>query len=176
MPLLAKLPSCAAANIRICRFQWWQTERPDEPLHITTGYSTKESMVQQTCIDKFPDVGKYKVGIKLGRDEDTVNRLTGGWDYTNTTRLIWVNGEFDPWLYATVSSPDRPGGPLESTDDAPVYMLPGASHCADYVTANYDVNEDARIMFDGVAENMKKWAAEFYLQHNVTRVFKSGSV
>ncbi|EJP63349.1 serine peptidase, putative [Beauveria bassiana ARSEF 2860] len=152
-------------------FQWWQTERPGTPLHVTTGYDTEESMRRETCLDGFPDVGRHKVGIKLGRDEDTVNRLTGGWDNNNATRLVWVNAEFDPWLYATVSSPDRPDGPLQSTENAPVFMLRGAAHCNDYVTKNYDVNEDARTMFDGVATNMKKWAAEFYEQYNVTRRF-----
>lgn len=153
------------------RFQWWQTERPDKPLHVTTGYYTEQLMRQETCIDVFPDVGKFKVGIKLGRDESTVNRLTTGWENTNATRLVWVNANLDPWLYATVSSPDRPGGPLQSTEDAPVYMLRGAAHCNDYLTDNYYANDDARTMFDGVAENMKKWAADFYKQHNVTRSF-----
>ncbi|KAM3437764.1 hypothetical protein MY4824_003598 [Beauveria thailandica] len=152
-------------------FQWWPTERPGRPLHVTTGYDTEESMRRETCLDNFPDVGGYKVGIKLGRDEHTVNRLTGGWDNNNATRLIWVNAEFDPWLYATVSSPDRPGGPLQSTENAPVFMLRGTSHCNDYVVKNADFNEDARAMFDGVATNMKKWAAEFYEQHNITRSF-----
>ncbi|EGX90114.1 serine peptidase, putative [Cordyceps militaris CM01] len=152
-------------------FQWWPTEKPGEPLHITTGYDTEESARKEDCIDIFPDVGKYKVGIKLGRDETTVNRLTGGWDNNNATRLVWVNAELDPWLFATVSSPDRPGGPLEGTDDAPLYWLPGAAHCNDYRTENYNVNEDARAMFDGVADNMKRWAADFYMQHNITRDF-----
>ncbi|KAM3566353.1 hypothetical protein ARSEF4850_000676 [Beauveria asiatica] len=113
------------------KFQWWQTERPGRPLHVTTGYYTEESMRRDNCLDNFPDVGGYKVGIKLGRDEDTVNRLTGGWDNNNATRLVWVNAEFDPWLYATVSSPDRPGGPLQSTEKAPVFMLRGTAHCND---------------------------------------------
>ncbi|KAM3503911.1 hypothetical protein MY10362_003898 [Beauveria mimosiformis] len=152
-------------------FQWWQTERPDRPLHITTGYDTKDAMLRANCFDKFPDVGSYKVGIKLGRDQDTVNRLTGGWDRNNATRVIWVNGEFDPWLYATVSSPDRPGGPLQSTENAPVFLLRGAAHCNDYIVKNADFNEDARVLFDEVATKMKKWAAEFYEQHNVTRTF-----
>ncbi|XWW94244.1 hypothetical protein V2A60_002187 [Cordyceps javanica] len=165
--------SASSWDWQLCNepFQWWQSERPGTPLHVTTGYDTEDWLRHSTCIDEFPDVGKYKVGIKLGRDESTVNRLTGGWDNTNATRLVWVNAEFDPWLYATVSSPDRPGGPLQGTTDAPVYMLRGAAHCNDHSTANYHANEDARAMFDGVAENMKKWAAEFYKQHNVTRTF-----
>lgn len=70
------------------RFQWWQTERPDKPLHVTTGHYTEQLMRQETCIDVFPDVGKFKVGIKLGRDESTVNRLTTGWE--NTQRHVYA--------------------------------------------------------------------------------------
>ncbi|OAA60147.1 Peptidase S28 [Cordyceps fumosorosea ARSEF 2679] len=149
-------------------FEWWQTERAGTPLHMTTGYDTEESQRNETC-SLFPDVGNYKVGVKLGRNADTVNKLTGGWGVTNTTRLAWVNAEFDPWLYATVSSPDRPGGALQSTADAPVYWLRGTAHCNDYLTGNYAVNDDARAMFDGVAANMKQWADDFYKQHNITR-------
>ncbi|OAR01670.1 hypothetical protein LLEC1_03981 [Akanthomyces lecanii] len=152
-------------------FEWWPTERPGRPLHVTTGYDTETSLRQAVCIDAFPDVGKYKVGVKMGRNEHAVNRLTSGWRNHNATRLVWVNADLDPWLYATVSSPDRPGGPLQSTEDAPVYMLRGGSHCNDFPTQNAAVNEDARIMFDGVATNMKRWATEFYKQHNVTRTF-----
>ncbi|OAA74986.1 Peptidase S28 [Akanthomyces lecanii RCEF 1005] len=160
-------------NWQLCNepLEWWPTERPDRPLHITTGYDTEQSLRQAVCIDAFPDVGKYKVGVQTGRNEHAVNRLTSGWRNHNATRLVWVNANLDPWLYATVSSPDRPGGPLQSTEDAPLYMLRGGSHCNDYPTQNAAANGDARIMFDGVATNMKKWATEFYRLHNVTRKF-----
>lgn len=155
---------------QLCRFQWWITERPGTPYHMTSASATVEQSKDAVCYKQYPDMGKYKVGIKLGRDEDTVNRLTGGWEgVANLTRIAWVNADFDPWLYATVSSPDRPGGPLQSTENAPVYWLRGTAHCNDYYTKNYHANEDARKMFDGVASNMKKWVAEFYKEKNITR-------
>lgn len=121
------------------------------------------------CSTQFPPVGNYKVGLADGRSYKTANWETGGWSHHASKRLIWVNSDRDPWLYATVSSPERPGGPLQSTEHAPVYMLRGTGHCNDYMTKNYFYNEDARNMFDGVASHMKKWVAEFYEQHNLTR-------
>ncbi len=54
-----------------------------------------------------------------------VNAWTGGWSVTNTTRLMYVNGQYDPWRDSTVSSINRPGGPLQSTSEVPVYVVPG---------------------------------------------------
>ncbi|KAJ3491165.1 hypothetical protein NLG97_g5640 [Lecanicillium saksenae] len=148
-------------------FEWWQDDRPGEPFGMVTSYATREYLIDQVCGTSFPNQTNY--GLASGKGAEGVNQRTGGWDQTNTTRLVWVNADQDPWLYATVSSPDRPGGPLESTDEAPVYMLRGAAHCNDFVTDNYWANEDARNMFDGVATYMQKWVAEFYEEKNITR-------
>ncbi|KAJ6781295.1 hypothetical protein PWT90_07981 [Aphanocladium album] len=151
-------------------FQWWQANSPNKSLHMTSALLDEQWFKDSDCHEVFPPVGKYKVGIDLGRDETIVNRLTGGWDGANNlTRIAWVNADLDPWLYATVSSPDRPGGPQQGTGDAPLYMLRGTAHCNDYYTVNGDYNDDAREMFTGVGANMKKWAAEFYELHNITR-------
>lgn len=150
-------------------FQWWQTDRPHRPYGMVSSYVTRDYLIKQICESTFPNVGSARFGLKNGLDADTVNRRTGGWGHTNTTRLVWVNADNDPWLYATVSSPARPGGPLQSTEAAPVYMLRGAAHCNDFVTANYWVNEDAKNMFDGVAAHMRQWVAEFYEEKNIDR-------
>jgi hypothetical protein len=54
----------------------------------------------------------------------------------NTTHVVWVNGEFDPWRDATVSSIFRPGGLLSSTEAAPVILIPGRIHCTDLIARN----------------------------------------
>lgn len=115
------------------------------------------------------EVGGYKVGIKTGKTEHGVNKYTGGWRNVHTKRMFFVNGELDPWLYATVSSPIRQGGPLEGTTDTPVHVLQGAAHCTDYYTENMQHNEGSRKMFEQMSASMKKWVAEFYEQHNITR-------
>jgi hypothetical protein len=54
----------------------------------------------------------------------------------DTTRLTWTNGEFDPWLPASVSSEFRPGGPLASTAQHPVNVIPKGIHCYDLILRN----------------------------------------
>lgn len=136
---------------------------------MISSFVTREVFINQVCSETFPTVGQYTFGAASRLSAGTVNSRTGGWDQTNTTRLVWVNADRDPWLYATVSSPDRPGGPLESTEEAPLYMLRGAAHCNDFSTDNYFVNEDARVMFDGVASHMQKWVGEFYEEKGIVR-------
>jgi len=60
----------------------------------------------------FPSEGNYTVGEVAGRTEAQVNAYTKGWSFSNSTRLLWVNGGFDPWREAGVSSEFRPGGTL----------------------------------------------------------------
>ena len=70
--------------------------------------------------------------------------------------------EFDPWRGASVSSIFRPGGPLESTPQAPVFLHAGARHCEDLAMANVRANDalardvrDATVVLEG-------WMGEFY--------------
>lgn len=136
---------------------------------MTSQDDTRASYITEACDATFPDVGGYKYGLREGRADHTVNRLTSGWHRHNSTRVAWVNADRDPWLYATVSSPLRDSGPLQSTEQSPVFYLHGAAHCNDYFTVNAAANEEARAMFDGVVAHMKKWAGEFYDEHNITR-------
>lgn len=137
---------------------------------MTSALISEQWFKDAVCHQQFPPVDGYEDGLDQGRNETTVNKLTGGWEGAkNLTRIAWVNADYDPWLYATVSSPDRPGGPQQSAEDAPLYFLHGTAHCNDYITDNYFHSDDARKMFDGVAAHMKKWAAEFYEAHNIAR-------
>ncbi|KIH93311.1 hypothetical protein SPBR_04143 [Sporothrix brasiliensis 5110] len=72
-------------------------------------------------------------GSATGKTVDMLNAVTGGWDF-NAKRVLWVNGEFDPWRPASVSSAFRPGGPLQSTPDSPVILINGGRHCEDMNT------------------------------------------
>lgn len=123
---------------------------------------TRELSINHTCESAFPDVNGFKYGIKEGRSAATVNSYTGGWDATNTTRLLWINGELDPWRGATVSSQSRPGGPLKSTKQAPVFMLPGASHCNDEPTW-YILEKDKTLgpIVKAAMAQIKEWVKEF---------------
>lgn len=93
-----------------------------------------------------------------------MNDYTGGWDYVNTTRLIWTNGEWDPWKDATVSSDFRPGGPLVSTKEAPLNMIPGGIHCSDLIASNGVANRGVQEVIDNEISVIKGWVEDFYTQ------------
>ncbi|RDA89996.1 hypothetical protein CP533_2685 [Ophiocordyceps camponoti-saundersi (nom. inval.)] len=168
LPQLDK-DSQTAWNWFLCNepFEWWPIAGPDDggivPKALTRDYFL------QSCYNMFPAKDKQTFGIAKGHTVEQVNAKTGGWNKVNTTRLLWVNGELDPWLPATVSSEKRPGGPLKSTKEVPVWVIPKGSHCNEIKVANADVNEGARRAITGVDKQMKEWVNEFYELHGKTR-------
>ena len=128
---------------------------------------------REQCAFYFPPEREghttYTYRLARGKRAEDVNRRTGGWSATGTTRLMHANGELDPWLDATLSSRFRPGGPVKSTEQLPVRVIPGGMHCSDLYGQNWDVNEDVRRIVDEEVDNMKTWVAEFYVEKNKTR-------
>ena len=116
---------------------------------------------QRQCDLFFPPEGEYTYGSARGKTVEDVNAYTGGW-FANTTRLIWTNGQYDPWKDATVSSDFRPGGPLESTDAAPVQVIPSGVHCSDLHARNGAVNEGVQEIIDNEIAQIKTWVEEYY--------------
>ncbi|KAG8406126.1 hypothetical protein J3458_021453 [Metarhizium acridum] len=49
---------------------------------------------------------------------------------------MWVNGEYDPWTPATVSSKSRPGGPLKSSKQAPVWIVSNTNYDGIFTSYN----------------------------------------
>jgi hypothetical protein len=63
-----------------------------------------------------------------------------------------------------VSSEFRPGGPLPSREEAPLFLLPGATHCIDLVVKNGVVNAGVRAAQKSAIAIMKDWVEQFYLR------------
>lgn len=144
-------------------FEWWQVWAPEADSKMAPRNFDREYYRRQ-CNLFFPEVGGFTFGLNKGRTVDEVNVKTGGWDYVNTTRLMWANGELDPWRPATVSADRRPGGPLKSTDEAPVFVLPKAAHCNDLILKNGEANPEVKKIITAEVEKMKQWVQEFYKQ------------
>ncbi|GAB1315250.1 hypothetical protein MFIFM68171_05460 [Madurella fahalii] len=141
-------------------FLYWQTGAPPKVPSIVSRYVTPEYMERQ-CHLLFPPQGNATFGAAAGKTVGMLNELTDGW-FVNTTRLIWLNGEFDPWRSASVSSIFRPGGPQQSTREAPVYLIRGARHCNDLGTANGEADEEVRRAQLRAIAQMVEWVVEFY--------------
>ena len=139
-------------------FEWWQTGAPEGRHTIVSRLSNIEYWRQQ-CAFWFPQK-TYDIADENASAE-TVNRRTGGWSVTNTTRLMQANGEWDPWRDATVSSIFRPGGPQESTPDNPVRVTPHGTHCSDLYQQNWNSNAGVEAVAAQAVAQMQIWVDEF---------------
>ncbi|KAK1982254.1 serine carboxypeptidase S28 [Colletotrichum cereale] len=156
-------------------FFYWQTGAPEDRPTIVSRFVTPEYF-QRQCDLFFPKQGKYTYASDSGKTAADLNRQTGGWHFTNTTRLVWSNGEFDPWRSASMSSELRPGGPLQSRPGAPVHLIPGSRHCNDLLLKNADANADVKAAVTAEVAQLKAWVGDFYTgkgkqRRRVTKTF-----
>ncbi|CEJ90342.1 hypothetical protein VHEMI06133 [[Torrubiella] hemipterigena] len=148
-------------------FQHWQASFPGDIGMVSKYYTTQ--MARDQCAPLFPDTDGFQYGLKLGRTTEQIVEKTTGWKNVNTTRLIYVNGEFDPWRPETVSSDERPGGPLQFTDDVPVFVIKNGTHCADLRLASANANSALAAQVAQMRSIMGKWTAEFYTEKGIKR-------
>ncbi|KDN69814.1 putative serine carboxypeptidase S28 [Colletotrichum sublineola] len=120
------------------------------------------STTGDSAASSSPTEGQNTYGLNSGKTAADVNSKYDGWLFTNTTRMVWTNGELDPLLDATVSSEIRPGGPLQSSAGVQVYLIPGAHHATDLFMKNGDLNADIKTAITGVVSNLTTWVNEFY--------------
>ncbi|MCJ1312185.1 hypothetical protein MMC25_005859 [Agyrium rufum] len=141
-------------------FAYWQDAAPKGQPSLISRQVTAQYM-QRQCGIFFPPEGKYTYGSNAGKTVDDVNAFTKGWELTDTTRLLWVNGQFDPWRTSGVSSQYRPGGPLTSTAKAPVQIIPGGFHCSDLIVSNGAANPGVQAVIDYEIATVKQWVSEY---------------
>ena len=167
-------------------FGYWQDGAPEGQPTLVSRLVTASYYIRQ-CSMYFPEgPGGETYGIAKGRTESQVNAYTGGWNIDNTTRLIYVNGDYgmpspsppnlaqscpstdslistDPWRTASVSSHElRPGGALESTERVPVNIVPGGFHVSDAITENGRVNAGVQAAIDREVGQLVEWVGEWY--------------
>lgn len=70
--------------------------------------------------------------------------------------------EFDPWRESGVSATGRPGGPMESTPDTPVLVIPGGFHTSDLRLSNGEANEGVMKVIQAQVAQIKTWVEEYY--------------
>ncbi|EPS30153.1 hypothetical protein POX_b02836 [Penicillium oxalicum] len=152
------------------QWQWFLCNEPlfywqdGAPSHVDTlvSRSVNAEYWQRQCSLYFPEVNGFTFGSSKGKKADAVNHKTKGWDLTDTTRLIWANGEFDPWRTSGMSSEYRPGGPLKSRPSAPLNIIPGGFHCSDLILKNGAANAGVQKVIDAEVAQIKTWVAEYY--------------
>ncbi|KAK4459815.1 putative serine protease EDA2 [Cladorrhinum samala] len=150
-------------------FFYFQTAAPPGHPSLSSRANNAE-YYDRLCRNFFPSQRQAKSSASNGRTAEALNAMTDGW-FVNTTRLLWVNGEFDPWRSASVSSEFRPGGPLQSTDDTPVYLIKGARHCNDLFTWWGERNQEIGLVQQQAVAKMSGWVKDFY---NSTKRHQAG--
>lgn len=141
-------------------FGYWQGGSPKGQKSIVSRLVDVDYYVRQ-CPLYFPEEDGYTYGLNRGKTEADVNTFTKGWNFNNSTRLIFVNGQHDPWRESGVSSDYRPGGPLQSTAQEPVLVVPDGYHTSDLVTQNGVVNPGAKKVIDQLVQQLKTWVDEY---------------
>ncbi|KAL9085243.1 MAG: hypothetical protein Q9165_007677 [Trypethelium subeluteriae] len=143
-------------------FGYWQDGAPTSRPSIVSRLVTADYWIRQ-CGLFFPTGPQGQTyGIAEGKTEADVNAYTGGWNLaSNSTRLIFANGGYDPWREATVSSDLRPDGPVVSTAQAPINIVPGGFHTSDLVTENGVVNASCQAVIDKEVQQLADWVAEW---------------
>ena len=63
-----------------------------------------------------------------------------------------------------MSSEFRPGGPLPSTTQHPLQIIPGGFHCSDSILRNGAVNEGVQTVIDNEVKQIVAWVEEYYNQ------------
>ncbi|KAK1598240.1 serine carboxypeptidase S28 [Colletotrichum navitas] len=110
---------------------WWHTGPPSSNgTGLVSSYVHLEHRKRQ-CDLRFPQTSGHKPAISKGITVAMFNEWTGGWN-ASYENVLFIDGEFDPWKSATMSSDYRPGGPSESTEKAPRLVVEGATHVPDF--------------------------------------------
>lgn len=139
---------------------------------------------QTTLVSRFvttayfeQECGFYFPGVEFTRTAADNNLDFMGWDISNTTRLMFSNGyclhlycgqmltllrQFDPWRSAGVSSEFRPSGPVPSTSEMPIILIPGAVHTQDLYMASI-TSYILHAQSQEVAQ-IVNWIKDFYQQ------------
>lgn len=152
------------------RFAFWQDGAPLNDTTIVSRLVSAEYW-QRQCADFFPGPGTF--GSAEGKTVAATNAYTHGWDLAgNTTRLIWINGQYDPWKDATVSSDYKPGGPFNGTADAPVLVIPEGIHCSDLIAASGTANAGVQAVQDATIAQISTWVDEFYTANEKKRAVR----
>ncbi|KAF7899663.1 hypothetical protein EAF00_003999 [Botryotinia globosa] len=162
-------------NWMLCNepFGYWQDGAPKNRPTIVSRL-IDANYWQRQCALFFPTEGNYTYASAKGATVDRVNKYTKGWDLEKTTRLIWTNGQYDPWRTSGVSSQFRPGGELKSNARHPVQIIPGGFHCSDLRLKNGQVNAGVQKVIDNEVAQIVAWTAEYYNQTSTRPSYGGG--
>lgn len=97
---------------------------------------------------------------------DAFNLKYDGWNLV-AKNLFVVNGEFDPWRSASLSS--RAAPVLDDVRSQEIIVIPNGHHCWDWSTSNAAVNLDVERVQDLGISTIRSWLDGWYDAHPAVR-------
>ncbi|KAG9304813.1 hypothetical protein G9A89_016843 [Geosiphon pyriformis] len=128
-----------------CNYYGFYQTPPQPPSLRLRSKLVNATWYQNQCNYLWPDAPNKSPNV------DFVNTLYGGNDIS-IDRVVFVNGDSDPWYPLTVSGAGR-----TSTDDSPIFVIKGGSHVTDLRTptsVDWQSLKDARL---GARNALKNW-------------------
>ncbi|RYP05719.1 hypothetical protein DL764_003612 [Monosporascus ibericus] len=134
----------------------WHQVGPD----VSDGTNIVSTAMQETqysrrCPLMFPETNGFVVGSVRGWNETHLNEWTGGWD-SEFEKVIFVDGQYDPWRSASVSSDYRPEGGAYNTTEAPAFIVEGGIHCPEMI-----IDANSWAVVQSCVEIMAGWIQEW---------------
>ncbi|KAG8905343.1 hypothetical protein FRC01_008391 [Tulasnella sp. 417] len=123
---------------------------------ITTDYA------QRQCSYYFPLADGTHSTYNFSQPVDALNSQFKGWNVLGNN-LFAVNGEFDPWRSASVSSTWAPS--FVDTPTQEITVIPNAHHCWDYYLMNTQVDENVKATQNKGLIQIHDWLQNWYTAH-----------
>ncbi|KAG8878361.1 hypothetical protein FRB97_002575 [Tulasnella sp. 331] len=147
----------------ICtEFGWWQDGDAGNSSSIVSSIVTP-AYWQRQCDHLFPINGKlsnYAPAIAQN------NAIYDGWKL-KANNLFVVNGQYDPWRSASLSSNWAPKS--QNTETQQIQIVAGGHHCWDWIISDALYDPDIKRVVDiGVAQQ-KAWVKQWYAAHPMVK-------
>jgi len=132
-------------------FAFWQTA-PKPPMRRMRSKYIDTDYYESSCIPTF---GAGNVPARPFTDR--IDSVYGA-DTINMSRIVFINGQLDPWRRLSVSAPNA--FPRQSTLDNPVYVIQGGSHCSDLDGYKVGENPSKTQVNKSVKADILRWLSE----------------
>ncbi|TEA14277.1 putative extracellular serine carboxypeptidase [Colletotrichum sidae] len=136
---------------------WWQVGPPKSDGKNIASSHIRPEHESRDCALYFPQTKGFKSEIEEGFTADMFNLWTGGWD-ADFQNVLFVDGEYDPWIEAGVSATSRPGGVVKSSKRVERYVIRKGMHVPDFDIVG---GEEYRRVTKRSVEAMGRWIKEW---------------
>ncbi|KAG8950857.1 hypothetical protein FRC04_007089 [Tulasnella sp. 424] len=142
-------------------FGWFQVGDPGNSSSIVSSQVTT-AYAQRQCSNYFPLADGTHSTYDFSQDTTALNSQFKGWNVVGNNLFV-VNGEFDPWRSASLSSKWAPY--FTDTPTQTIVVIPNAHHCWDYSLMNGDVDPNVKATVDQGITEIGGWLQNWYKSH-----------